>query len=376
MSDIKTSERLSRFFGSRRGLTATGAAIGLLASLLQYAGNPPNMGICIAGFIRDIVGALGLHRAGAAQYIRPEIMGLMLGATIGALAFREFKARASAASPVYWILGLFAMVGALVFQGCPTRGLLRLAGGDLNAITGLAGFGLGVMVGLQLLKAGFTTGRSYPMPPVAGWIVPATMVGLLGLAIFHPTFSEGGPIYSSFIGAGSMHAAVWVSLGAGLLIGLLAQRTRFCIMGAVRDIALMRDSTLMSGVVSFVLAALITNLLLGQFRPGSAGQPVASTAQLWNFLGMVLVGLASALAGGCPARQVFLTGEGNGDSALFVLGMAAGGALVHNLNLAKPCTEIARPATISTAGMVAVVVGLIVCGILGFAMREAQSGRG
>lgn len=373
MSDNTMPERMSYFFGSRRGLVAAGAVIGLCASLLQYAGNPPNMGICIAGFIRDIVGALGLHRVGAAQYIRPEIIGLMLGATIGALAFREFKARASAASLVYFILGLFAMVGALVFQGCPTRGLLRLAGGDLNAITGLAGFICGVGVGVRLLKAGFTTGRAYPVTPAVGWIIPIIMVGLLGLAVFHPTVSDGGPIYSSVIGAGSMHAAVWISLGAGVLIGFLAQRTRFCTMGAVRDVVLMRDTTLMSGIVSLVLAAFVTNLMLGQFRPGSAGQPVASPAQLWNFLGMVLVGLASALAGGCPARQVFLTGEGNGDSALFLLGMAAGGGLVHNLNLARPCAEIAKPATISTAGMIAVLFGLIVCGILGLAMRETSS---
>jgi uncharacterized membrane protein YedE/YeeE len=90
---------------------------------------------------------------------------------------------------------------------------------------------------------------------------------------------------------------------------------------------------------------------------------------------MVLVGLASALAGGCPARQVFLTGEGNGDSALFVLGMAAGGALMHNLNLAKPCTVITNPVPISAAGMIAVVAGLIICVVLGLTMHEARSAR-
>ena len=36
------------------------------------------MGMCIACFIRDIAGALGLHRAAVAQYIRPEIIGIVL----------------------------------------------------------------------------------------------------------------------------------------------------------------------------------------------------------------------------------------------------------------------------------------------------------
>ena len=61
----------------------------------------------------------------AVQYIRPEIIGLVLGATLAALIFGEFKARATSASFVYFILGVFTMIGALVFQGCPLRALLQ-----------------------------------------------------------------------------------------------------------------------------------------------------------------------------------------------------------------------------------------------------------
>ena len=56
----------------------SGLIIGVIAGLLVVAGNPANMGFCIACFIRDTVGGLGLHRAGAVQYIRPEIIGLLL----------------------------------------------------------------------------------------------------------------------------------------------------------------------------------------------------------------------------------------------------------------------------------------------------------
>ena len=51
-----------------------GILIGIVASLLVYFGNPKNMGFCIACFIRDIAGGLGLHRAAPVQYIRPEII--------------------------------------------------------------------------------------------------------------------------------------------------------------------------------------------------------------------------------------------------------------------------------------------------------------
>ncbi|MGI5823272.1 MAG: YedE-related selenium metabolism membrane protein, partial [Dethiobacteria bacterium] len=39
------------------GIIVVGLAIGVLASLLQFWGNPANMGICVACFVRDITGA-------------------------------------------------------------------------------------------------------------------------------------------------------------------------------------------------------------------------------------------------------------------------------------------------------------------------------
>ena len=57
----------------------TGAAVGIAALVLTAAGNPRNMGFCIACFLRDIAGAAGMHSAAAVQYVRPEIIGIVLG---------------------------------------------------------------------------------------------------------------------------------------------------------------------------------------------------------------------------------------------------------------------------------------------------------
>src|SRR4030042_5257777 len=77
-------ERYTKFFSSRWGIILVGAMIGILGPVLQKLGNPPNMGICVACFERDITGALGLHRAAVVQNIRPEIIGLVLGELIAA----------------------------------------------------------------------------------------------------------------------------------------------------------------------------------------------------------------------------------------------------------------------------------------------------
>jgi YedE family putative selenium metabolism protein len=368
------SGKLTRFFASRWGIILAGAVIGVLASLLQYLGNPPNMGICVACFERDIAGALGLHRAGVVQYIRPEIVGFVLGSMVAALAFREFKARAGSAPIVRFVLGVFATIGALAFLGCPWRALLRLSAGDLNAVVGLIGLGVGIFVGVVFLKAGFTLGRSQKTNPAVGLIMPVIMLTLLLLLIFQVKVGEDSALFLSETGPGSMHAPLLISLGAGLLIGFLAQRTRFCTMGSIRDVILMRDTHLISGIAALVVVATITNLILRQFdtSPSFFGQPVAHSQHLWNFLGMVLAGLAFALAGGCPGRQLFLSGEGDGDAAVFVLGMITGAACAHDFSLAAGPDKAAEGTVggVGPYGMAAVVVGLVVCILIGFAMRE------
>lgn len=355
---------MKNVFSSRAGIVLVGAVIGVVASLLQYLGNPPNMGICVACMERDIAGAIGLHRADVVQYIRPEIIGFVLGAFIIALIVGEYKPRGGSSPLIRFFLGVFAMIGALVFLGCPWRALLRLAGGDGNAIAGLLGLTAGIAVGVYFLKSGFSLGRAHPQKAASGWVFPAFMVGLFLLLIFKVSFSEGGPIFFSQKGPGAMHASLGISIAAGLLVGVIAQRSRFCTMGAIRDVILIRDVHLLSGVTALLVAAFAMNLILGQFKPGFVGQPIAHTDQVWNFLGMALAGLAFALAGGCPGRQLFMSGEGDVDAGVFVLGMIVGAAISHNFAMAS------SPKGVADFGPAGVILGLIFCLVLGWTMRD------
>ena len=95
-------------------ILAAGVAVGIAALILTASGNPKNMGFCIACFLRDIAGALGLHSAANVQYIRPEIIGIVVGAAAAALAAREFRAKAGASPACRFVLGMFVMIGAPV----------------------------------------------------------------------------------------------------------------------------------------------------------------------------------------------------------------------------------------------------------------------
>jgi YedE family putative selenium metabolism protein len=359
--------RLKNVFAGRWGIIGVGIFIGILAALLQKWGNPGNMGVCVACFERDIAGALGIHRAAVVQYVRPEIIGFVLGSLAAAYLFREFRPRLGSAPIVRFVLGAFAMIGALVFLGCPWRAALRLAAGDGSAIFGLLGLAVGVWIGTLFLKGGYNLGRAQKTHAAAGWMLPLLMMGLLVLALVFPAIpgaEKSGVLFYSLKGPGAMHAPLLVSLGVGLFIGFLAQRSRFCTMGAIRDFVLFRQMHLLSGFIALIAAAFVVNLIVGQFHPGFAGQPVAHTMQVWNFAGMLLSGLAFCLAGGCPGRQLFLAGEGDGDAAIFVLGMIFGAGISHNFGLAS------SPAGVGQYGIQAVVIGLLVCLFIGFTMRK------
>lgn len=359
--------QFKNLFASRWGIIVVGGFIGVFAALLQKWGNPGNMGVCVACFERDITGALGLHRAAVVQYMRPEIIGFVLGSLIAAYLFKEFRSRAGSAPIVRFVLGAFAMIGALVFLGCPWRAMLRFAGGDGNAIFGLLGLIGGIWIGSLFLKGGYNLGRANKTHTSVGWLLPLTMLGFLVLMLIFPQVKgevKSGLLFYSLKGPGAMHAPLVASLVVGLAIGFLAQRSRFCTMGAFRDLILFRQGHLFLGVVSLVVFAFITNLIIGQFHPGFLRQPVAHTMSLWNFGGMMLAGLAFALAGGCPGRQLFLAGEGDGDAAVFVFGMIMGAGFAHNFSLAS------SPKGIGPHGIAAVIIGLLVCLFIGFTMRR------
>lgn len=338
-------------------IVIAGLIIGVIASLLVFFGNPSNMGFCIACFLRDTAGGLGLHRAAAVQYIRPEIIGLVLGSFGVALVKKEFSAKGGSAPVTRFVLGFFVMVGCLMFLGCPFRMILRLAGGDLNALLGLLGFALGILAGVFFLKRGYSLKRTYTQTKLDGVIFPVIQVVVFILLVAAPAFiffteAGGGP--------GAKHAAVAISLIAGLIVGALAQRTRLCMVGGIRDVVLFREPKLLMGFGAILVSVLVCNLILNGvgeatfFHLGFKGQPIAHTDGLWNCLGMLLVGFGCVLLGGCPLRQLVMSGEGNSDSAVTVLGLIVGAAFCHNFGLASSADGP------TAAGKIAVLLGIAV----------------
>ena len=341
-------------------VVAAGLLLGALGVLLSVWGNPENSGICVSCFMENAAGALGLHDNQRMQYLRPELIGFVLGAALCAAAGREFRSRGGSAPLPRLFAGIFLMVGCGVFVGCPIKLFLRLAAGDLTALSGAAGLFAGVWLAVKGLSGGVELAPQKGERGGSGFLIPLLFLLLLVFLIAQPGF-----VLFSERGSASQHAAWPLSLGAGVLLGGAAQRSRFCITGGMRDLFLMGlRSYSFYGLAAFVAAALLLNLGNGLFHPGMQGQPGAHTDHLWSFLGMGLVGWTSVLIGGCPFRQLVKAGEGDADAGLVVVGMLLGAALVQSWGIA------ATAAGVSPVGKAGVLAGFAFVAAASLLFRE------
>ncbi len=141
--------RTRSFFATRTGIIVVGVLLGTMAALLQRLGNPPNMGVCVACFSRDIVGALGFHRAGIVQYLRP------------------------AAHTAHWLNFGGMILAGLSFTlagGCPGRQIFLSGEGDADA----AVFVMGMFVGAAVSPAPCRDDGTMPADAVEALIQPNT----------------------------------------------------------------------------------------------------------------------------------------------------------------------------------------------------------
>ncbi|MBI2917361.1 MAG: YeeE/YedE family protein [Chloroflexi bacterium] len=127
-----------------------------------------------------------------------------------------------------------------------------------------------------------------------------------------------------------MTLAAAATLLGGMLLGYLGQRSRMCFVGAIRDWLLVRDASLLKGLVAFGLTAWLAYPVLSLLVGEGEGLPFLSLGDLaWGtalvavIAGMGL-GVVSTLANGCPFRQHVRAGQGSTSSLAYLLGFYLG----------------------------------------------------
>jgi len=153
-----------------------------------------------------------------------------------------------------------------------------------------------------------------------------------------------------------------VTLAMGIVLGYLAQRSRFCLIGGLRDFILVRDTELLKGAIAFFVTAWVAFSVVSVFgladlqapklqetvqetgRPATVSAPVAQPAPrgaastglarkitwtnwpIWALTAVagIALGLFSTLANGCPTRQHVLAAQGIQDSVFYLAGFYLG----------------------------------------------------
>lgn len=329
---------------------STAVLLGILGVMLSVLGNPENSGICISCFIENSAGALGLHNNNRLQYLRPELIGFLLGSTLSSFLFRDFRLRGGSAPLTRLFLGVFMIFGCAVFIGCPIKLFLRFSAGDMTALAGVFGLLAGVWIGLKGLVRGAEFLPQEQVVGIGGLLVPGFFLLMLFFFFARPDF-----LLLSEQGAGAQFAPWNISLFSALILGIVAQRSHFCVTGSIRNFMLMGLRTAaLPGLLTFIGMAFLTNIITGRFHFALYGQPGAHLDYVWSFLGMCLVGWLSVLMGGCPFRQLIKAGEGDADAGIVVVGMILGGALAQSWGIS------ATTAGVPIAGKLSLLVGFAI----------------
>jgi uncharacterized membrane protein YedE/YeeE len=139
---------------------------------------------------------------------------------------------------------------------------------------------------------------------------------------------------------------LWATFALTVLFGFVAQRTNFCTMGAVADIANFGDWTRMRQWLLAIGVAIVATSALaatGQIDPGKSLYATPRFTLLGYVVGGLLFGFGMVLAGGCGSKTLVRVGGGSLKALVvfIVLGLTAyitlRGALgVFRINVIEP----------------------------------------
>lgn len=353
-SRIKNKFRIFFAFG---GFT-TSLLIGLIAGLIsvlvvRVTTGSPAIIITPVCFIRDVAGATGITEIEALQYVRPEIVGSALGAFILSTVFREKGNRGMSSPLLRFVFGVVMMLSMLVFLGCPIRAFLRLSIGDFGGLVAVGGIIAGAALGVFFLKRGFSWGESVASSEWLSRLVPVGSL-VMFLVLLWRIWDNGVnlgrfawallyPIPGHLRG-GAQDAPLIVALIAGAVVGALAQRSRFCTIGGVRDAILTKQPLLLGGLFGLIVGAMISNLLLKRYYFGLETLILSNSEYLYIFLSLLIIGIAATLLGGCPLRQLILASQGDSNSTVTVLGMIFGIPVAKVMNVVSTTEGVSKTA--------------------------------
>ncbi len=330
------SELFQTFFGKHWPVWVGGVVLGTLNVILFGIKSPWGASGGFNNWGENLFSSLGIMHIPDVNPVHLNLYAmlcimLVVGSFIGALFSKEFALRIPPKGEMIkgFIGGALMAIGATIGIGCTIgsffSGVPALSGGAIIFTIGLF---IGVIIALKYLLwemerfPKWSTGKSYTFfaagPKKGAWqVYTAWVVTIISLVV-------------AYWYSGNNIAMTWFIIIGGLM-GLISQRSRFCIVKSFRDPFMSGESHGAVGVMAGLLISLIGFTAIKMFGIGAEGASLRAREMTWVFanfwgkaaIGGLVFGLGMTIAGGCAAGTLWRVGEGQ-----FKLWLAALGFII------------------------------------------------
>jgi uncharacterized protein len=311
------------FFSKHWPVWVGGITLGLLNILLFSIHSPWGASGGINNWGENIYRVMGISAWAESTHVGASLFGmlcimLVVGSFMGALLSKEFALRIPPKGEMIkgFIGGGLMALGATIGLGCTIgsffSGVPALSGGALIFTVGLFA---GVIVALKYIMwemerfPKFSSGKSYNFfaakPQKGSWQV------YLGWVVFAIV------LLTAWLYSGMNPVMTWFIL-IGLFMGMISQRSRFCIVKAFRDPFMTGESDGSTGVMAGLIVTLVGFTAIKYFGIGFGDPALRAREMTWVFphfwgralIGGVVFGLGMTIAGGCAVGTLWRVGEG------------------------------------------------------------------
>ena len=250
-------------------------------------------------------------------------VGLLVGALASALLSRQFALQIAPLAELGKGLlgGLLMGVGAVLAMGCNIGGFYSaLSALSLSGLLMMIGLALGSYLGLRYLlweteslpQLSAGPARSFWATPTRGrsrqpWFGGLCLLLIAGLvaAYAHNGFGQRGGL-----------------LLFGVLLGMILQRSRFCLVRAFREPFLTGDSEMTRAAALSLAVGTIGFAVLKNADLRSLDAFVFPSFWKGSLLGGAVFGVGMVLAGGCGVGSLWRAGEGHVKLWCAIIGFA------------------------------------------------------
>ncbi len=311
------------FFAKHWPVWVGGIVLGTLNILLFAIKSPWGASGGINNWGENVYRLLGLFNLDNAKPLLTNNYGmlclfLVIGSFIAALLSKEFAFRVPPVGELIkgFIGGSLMALGATFGIGCTIgaffSGMPALSGGAIIFTIGLF---FGVIVALKYLMwemekfPGFSTGKSYNF--LSGTGKKGNWQKWLGWIVLIITF------FIAYQYSDKNKVLAWFII-IGMLMGLISQRSRFCIVKAFRDPFMTGEAEGSVGVMAGLIIGLFGFTIIKYFGIGIGEATIRSREMTWVFshfffraaIGGFIFGIGMTIAGGCAVGTLWRVGEG------------------------------------------------------------------